>query len=102
VDLADWHRWWKDTGAREMRALLMERWDPIGVSGFPEAADEYDTYGGHVARMLREGTASGAIAAYLADIRANRIGLGSPQISRNEADVAARLIQWYDEAMRAR
>ncbi len=24
------------------RAVLMEDWDPIGVNGIPEAADEYD------------------------------------------------------------
>lgn len=80
----------------------MEWWDPIGVSGIPEAADEYDTYCGHVARMLREGTSSGDIAAYLADVRANGMGLGSPQIEPSEAEAAARLIHWYDEAMRVR
>lgn len=55
VQLAEWHTWWKRDGARELRALLMDHWDPIGVAEVPEAADEYDTYVGHIGRMLREG-----------------------------------------------
>jgi len=29
---------------RQIRRVLMEAWDPIGVSDIPEAADEYDSY----------------------------------------------------------
>jgi hypothetical protein len=46
--------WWKRVGGRELRELLMRSWDPIGVSGWPDAADEYDSYMGDVATMLRE------------------------------------------------
>jgi len=44
--------WWKRKGQRELRALLMEEWDPIGVSGVAEAADEYDSYLLQLARRL--------------------------------------------------
>jgi hypothetical protein len=33
---------------RNIRRVLMERWDPIGVNGIPEAQDEYDSYIGGV------------------------------------------------------
>jgi hypothetical protein len=31
-----------------VREILMREWDPIGVAGSPEAADEYDSYVGKV------------------------------------------------------
>ena len=33
--------WWKRSGARELRQLFMDEWDPIHIRGVPEAADEY-------------------------------------------------------------
>ena len=53
MELSDWHMWWKRRGGSGIRRLLMEEWDPIGVKGIPEAADEYDSYRGAVAGMLR-------------------------------------------------
>jgi hypothetical protein len=44
IDLEDWRRRWKTSGARELRGLLMKYRDPIGVNGIPEASDEYDSY----------------------------------------------------------
>jgi hypothetical protein len=55
VELTDWHMWWKRRGGGGVRRLLMEDWDPIGVEGIPEAADEYDSYVGVVGQMLRDG-----------------------------------------------
>jgi hypothetical protein len=44
----------------------MQEWDPIGVAGIPEAADEYDAYGAKAYVMLMDEQASEqAIAAYL-------------------------------------
>jgi hypothetical protein len=37
---------------RQIRGVLMEVWDPIGVKGIPEAADEYDSYIGDFYEML--------------------------------------------------
>jgi hypothetical protein len=101
VQLADWHTWWKRDGARELRALLMEHWDPIGVADVSEAADEYDTYVGHVGRMLREGKPAGEISGYLRYVRTVLIGLGGwPEMDAREPEVAARITAWYEEAMR--
>jgi hypothetical protein len=56
----------------------MREWDPIGVAGIPEAADEYDTYVGKIYVMLMDERASSeAIAAYLSDIAINHMGLSA-------------------------
>ena len=44
MELSDWHMWWKGRGAAGVRYLLISEWDPIGVQGIAEAADEYDSY----------------------------------------------------------
>jgi hypothetical protein len=100
MELADWHMWWKRPGARELRQLLMEEWDPIHVRGVPEAADEYDTYLGQIASRLREGATADDVAAFLNDVEEVRMGLGASVASRerNRA-LAARLRSWYEEAI---
>ena len=35
-----------------IRDVLMQKWDPIGVSDVPEAQDEYDVYIGGIYRLL--------------------------------------------------
>lgn len=35
-----------------IRRVLMEEWDPIGVSDIPEAADEYDGYVPTIYKLL--------------------------------------------------
>ena len=102
MELQDWHMWWKRYGAAELRGILMEEWDPIGVSGIPEAADEYDSYLGHVASRLREDAPADEIAAFLTEVEEVRMGFGpSPAArSRNEA-LAARLKIWHARAMTA-
>src|SRR4051812_164744 len=52
-----WWQWWHDVGERELRALTMNRWDPIGVRNAPQAAREYDRYLGQIVSLLREAQA---------------------------------------------
>jgi hypothetical protein len=92
--------WWKQSGGREVRRILMEEWDPIGVSGIPEAIDEYDRYVGQVGQMLREAATAEAIAAYLAATRLETMGLLADDTS--DRSVAATLRGWYDSEMRQR
>jgi hypothetical protein len=88
--------WWKGRGAAGVRHLLMSEWDPIGVQGVVEAADEYDSYVGVVGRMLREGATADAIASYLSDVRS---GMDAADEKR-DGQVAAQLREWYLEEMR--
>jgi hypothetical protein len=100
MELADWHRWWKERGGCGVRRLLMDEWDPIGVRDWPEAADEYDAYVGVVGRMLHEGASADDIAAYLRRIREDRMGM-CPSLTGRERDdeVAVRLVDWYTAEM---
>jgi hypothetical protein len=84
--------WWKQQGARELRALLMEAWDPIQVADVPEAADEYDGYMPQLARKLREGATPEDIAAYLDAVEVDMMGMDPLQ--RN-TDVGERIVRWY-------
>ncbi|MCW2349286.1 hypothetical protein [Sphingobium sp. B11D3D] len=49
----------------ELKSLLLNDWDPIGVTGIPEAVDEYDSYALHFHGMLAAGTTVEAVAEYL-------------------------------------
>jgi len=93
MDVAAWRTWWKRVGENELRAVVMESWDPIGVSFAPEAHDEYDAYLGRIAVRLRDGISDAELARFLTDL-ATGFGLGP----RPEADhEAARAIRrWYD------
>jgi hypothetical protein len=95
-------QWWKRRGARELRRILMEEWDPIHVNGVPEAADEYDTYLDPLASRLREGAPAEAIADYLTDIEEDRMGLGKSAAARERHRTRApRLLTWYADEMSA-
>jgi hypothetical protein len=75
VDLSAYHQWWKQQGGQELRSLLMEHWDPIGVKNSPEATDEYDGYGASVVHLLREGASAQRVAEYLAEVEQTRMDL---------------------------
>ena len=101
MELSKWHMWWKRRGAAGIRRLLMEEWDPIGVCGIAEAADEYDGYLGAVGRMLREGATRSELESYLTDIREHHMGLGPSAFAQaRDGAVAARLVEWFSNEMR--
>jgi hypothetical protein len=56
-----------------IRHVLMEKWDPIGVTDVPEAADEYDSYIGGVYELLERGAPAADIAAYLREIEVGQM-----------------------------
>jgi hypothetical protein len=96
MNTADWHMWWKRSGARGLRQILMEEWDPIGVKGHPEAVDEYDGYLPQVASRLRADATTGEIATFLTEVEEDRMGLGrSPAARMRNRAVAAHIRTWY-------
>ena len=90
IDLEGWHRWWKTSGARELRGLLMKYWDPIGVNGIPEASDEYDLYLGPLAKKLREGADARGVSEYLSEIQSQRMEI--PARPDQLTDVGERVV----------
>ena len=71
--------------------ILLEDWNPICVSG-GVPGDEYDAYIGGVYRLLSSGAAPEEIAAHLAQIERERMGLSEATASANMT-VAQKLSQ---------
>lgn len=69
-------------------------WDPIGVSGVPEARDEYYSYLPTVFQLLMHGDRAEAIAEYLSSVSRESMGLGGNR--SRDFDVAETLINWRD------
>ena len=69
-------------------------WDPIGVSGVPEARDEYAGYVLPVVGLLNSGESAETIAKYLFDVVTDRMGLtGNLAHDREVAEV---LTNWAE------
>ena len=58
-----------------VRAILLNDWDPIGIAGIREAADEYDRYVGPVAQMIVAGTSASDLSNYLIGVEVEAMGL---------------------------
>jgi hypothetical protein len=71
----------------------MNSWDPIGVSGTPQAHDEYDHYAIDVTSMILNQRTSDEVADYLHRIANDWIGLSVER--QRSASVATRLIDAY-------
>lgn len=74
--------------------LLLREWDPIGIADVPEARDEYSSYVPQVFQLLRAGASATQVAAYLAEVEVDRMGLSPrPNLIRRLTDgVAAKLV----------
>jgi hypothetical protein len=59
----------------EVRRVLLEEWDPIGVGDAPDAQDEYDDYIDHVVGQLFSGATDDEILDYLYRIATANMGL---------------------------
>lgn len=92
MEISEYERWWRERGARELRDLLYEEWDPIGLKRMAVgAADEYEAYAGQLVRRLRAGAGDEEVAALLEGFRLE-MGLdpADPPL-----DTARRIRAWY-------
>lgn len=79
---------------RAVDEVLHYVWDPIGVSGTPQARDEYHGYLPAVFGMLRDGADEAKVTAYLTSITTERMGLSArPEHDRAVARV---LLDWRE------
>ena len=96
----DWVRWWRATGHRELRCILMTAWDPIGVSDTVEAWDEYDSYALGVAYRLRDAAnaddAVERVADYLDHVERDSMGLLTKESSRANRRLAESPVAWHE------
>ena len=72
-----------------VRIVLHWAWDPIGVRGIEEAADEYDSYALPVLGMLERGAIDEEVAGYLTSVEVDLMGLIAN--TNKNADIAAML-----------
>jgi hypothetical protein len=49
----------------DIKRIFLHEWDPTGVAGTAEAADEYDTYAFYVFTSLQGGATAVSIREYL-------------------------------------
>ena len=91
------------TRAREyqaaIRAVLLTEWDPIGVSQYPEAQDEYDSYVPGVYSLLAGPVLDrGSLFFHLWQIETERMGLSETPASRQHTyAIVNRLLQLRDK-----
>ncbi|MEA2450375.1 MAG: hypothetical protein QOG63_2307 [Thermoleophilaceae bacterium] len=92
MDASEHDRWWRERGATELRDLLYDEWDPIGLRGMADdSRDEYEAYAGQIVRRLRAGSSEEELAALLESFRLE-MGLepGEPPVA-----IAHRILDWY-------
>lgn len=71
----------------EIKRVLWEEWDPIGVNASPEAADEYDMYAVPIYVQLHQGASVEGVTDYLEWVVTDRMGLqGNREASRAVAE----------------
>ena len=88
--------WWRDAGECELRQLLYWVWDPLDLNEeFPDAVDEYDRYAIEIATALASDMSQASLAALLASIEQNRMGVTPRPLD----PIAARLRKWHGRSV---
>jgi hypothetical protein len=77
----------------EIRRVLLEVWDPIGVRNVPQAQDEYDGCLYEIFRLLTTGGTDDQIIDYLWKQATEHMGLSRDKARENTTVVALRRIQ---------
>ena len=80
----------------QIKVLLWEEWDPIGVNDSPCARDEYDSYAFQLFISLRQGMNEASIAEYLRWAELEHMGLSHS--SGREANIAQKVLTLHHQA----
>jgi hypothetical protein len=92
----DFERWWRTTGFRELRQVLLWRWDPLGVDDcFPATEDEYDAYARPVAELLAGGADAEAIVDLLAEIEHDVMSVVG---GTGRGPIGEIVVEWYEQS----
>lgn len=73
----------------QIRHVLLDVWDPIGIKDEPDAQDEYDGYIGHLYELLVANATDTELSNYLHRIAHDRMGFEESKASDTRATVAA-------------
>jgi hypothetical protein len=77
----------------EIRHVLINVWDPIGIKDEPNARDEYDSYLGDVFDLLIQGATDDSIGSHLHEIVTVRMCLNAPKEAMQNTVEALRRIR---------
>jgi len=77
----------------EIRRVLLEVWDPIGIQNVPNARDEYDSYLSGVFSLLASGASDDELATHLHHIVTETMGLSAPREAMRDTVIALRHIR---------
>jgi hypothetical protein len=69
----------RQSAEAQIRRILLEVWDPIGVKDIPEAQDEYDGYAPRIYSLLQRGASDYELASELFRITTETMGLSGAQ-----------------------
>ena len=78
---------------REIARVLLQEWDPIGVRGRPELADEYDRYTGRVYRLLTSNPSAREVAEHLLHVESEAFGVSAPGGADSLLAVAEKILE---------
>jgi hypothetical protein len=103
-DAREWARWWRIEGLREMRQILWEKWDPLGLhevvsdpaEDWPE--DEYDSYANVLAGKLVRGNGRSDVVSYLTTSLVEEDTPITPAWTARCEAAADALIGWYAQS----
>jgi hypothetical protein len=96
MDAREYEQWWRERGATELRDLLYDEWDPIGLKGMADdSRDEYEAYAGQIVRRLRAGSSEEELAALLESFR-REMGL---EPADPPVEIAQRIRTWYRSSL---
>ena len=73
----------------QIRRVLLDVWDPIGIKDEPNAQDEYDEYIGQIYELLIRNAPDPEVAEYLFAVVHDRVGLDAARISDMDATIKA-------------
>ena len=74
----------------DIRFILINDWDPIGIGNNSNLEDEYDSYIGTIINILKQQPTIGAIVSYLEKIEKIEMGIDNVNI-KQLYDVAKKL-----------
>jgi len=77
-----------------VRYVILNEWDPIGIRGFEEAQDEYDSYVPEVCRLLEDNADLNSLFDYLWQLETGHMGL--PGDRGKTTEISNRLIDIND------
>ena len=79
----------------EIKRIFLNEWDPIGVAGISEAADEYDAYAFQVFTSLHSGATAASIKEYLDWVESERMGLSTT--SAHNEEIAGKVFDLHQD-----